>query len=77
MGFVKMNQRGLPVCARCGHVLDPEIEDNCDRYAVIAGEIVCEFCLADHLRDEAQEDPFHVAEALGFPVFDVIRRETA
>lgn len=57
-----------PVCSKCGHMLDPTLEDDCDRYAVIGGEVYCKFCLSDFLRDEMDEAPFFVAERLGFTV---------
>lgn len=63
-----MNRR-YPACSRCGHTLNPKLEDGCDRYARVGGEIYCEYCLQDYLRDEVDEKPFEVAEAVGLDIF--------
>lgn len=62
-----------PTCSHCGHVLNPNIEDGCEKYALINGDIYCEYCLSDYLKDEVDENAFSVAEALRFPVWPVMK----
>ena len=64
--------RKYPVCSHCGHTLNPNLEDGCGKYALIGGEIYCEYCLQDYLKDEVDENPFEVAEAVGLDIFEVM-----
>lgn len=65
-----------PICSQCGHTLNPLFEDGCDRYALVDGEVYCEYCLGDYLHDWVGQDVFGVAEQLGIPVQETIREET-
>lgn len=63
-----MRVRNCPVCAHCGHTLNPHLEDDCEKYYLVGGEIYCKYCFGDYLRDAVEENPELLAELLGVPV---------
>lgn len=64
-----MNRINYPVCAECGHTLNPALEDDCDRYYILpTGESVCAYCFQDWVRNLIEDDPGTVAAALGVPI---------
>ena len=46
-----------PTCSQCDHELNPELEDDCEKYYLVGGEIYCKFCFQDWLRDLVDNDP--------------------
>ena len=53
-----------PVCSQCDHELNPELEDDCEKYYLIGGEIYCKFCFQDWLHDLVDDKPDVLADAL-------------
>lgn len=53
-----------PVCSQCDHVLNPNKEDDCEKYYLIDGEVYCKFCFQDWLHDLVDDDPDVLADAL-------------
>lgn len=53
-----------PVCSQCEHDLNPELEDDCEKYYLVGGEIYCKYCFQDLLKDLVDDDPDVLAEAL-------------
>ena len=44
--------------------MNPELEDDCEKYYLVGGEIYCKFCFQDWLRDLVDNDPDMLADAL-------------
>lgn len=64
-----MTRKTYPVCARCGHTLNPTAEDDCDRVFVLPNrELYCPPCFKDYLLDELDPNMDLFADALGIPV---------
>lgn len=59
-----MRRTKYPICAQCGHTLNPNLEDDCEKYYLIGGEIYCKFCFQDWLHDLVDDDPDVLADAL-------------
>lgn len=53
-----------PVCSQCEHELNPELEDDCEKYYLVGGEIYCKYCFQDWLRDLVEDEPDLLADAL-------------
>ena len=53
-----------PVCSQCGHELNPVLEDDCEKYYLVGGEIYCKYCFQDWLRDLVEDEPDLLADAL-------------
>ena len=53
-----------PTCSQCDHELNQELEDDCEKYYLVGGEIYCKFCFQDWLRDLVDDDPDVLADAL-------------
>lgn len=64
-----MTRKTYPVCAHCGHIMNPAAEDDCDKlYQLSTGELYCGPCFKDYLLDELDGDMDIFADALGVPV---------
>lgn len=64
-----MMRKTYPVCAHCGHTMNPAAEDDCDRlYQLSTGELYCPPCFKDYLLDELDANMDLFADALGIPV---------
>lgn len=61
-----------PICDKCDHILNPNLEDDCDAYYVVGGEKYCQYCFTDWLKEYAEESPEVLAAAL-----NIIRVEVA
>lgn len=59
-----MCRKTFPVCSQCDHVLNPYLEDDCESYYIVGGEIYCKYCFQEWLRDLIDSDPERVASAL-------------
>ena len=57
-----------PSCSQCGHILNPNLEDDCEKYYIINGEIYCQCCFEDWLKDGLYENMDTFAESLGIPM---------
>ena len=53
-----------PVCSQCGHELNPRLEDDCEKYYLVGGEIYCKYCFQDWLKDLVDDDLDVLADAL-------------
>lgn len=53
-----------PVCGQCDHELNPVLEDDCEKYYLVGGEVYCKYCFQDWLKDMIDEDPDSLADAL-------------
>ena len=40
-----------PECSQCTHTLNPVLEDDCEKYYIVDGEIYCKFCFKDYVLD--------------------------
>ena len=66
---MEMRCKVYPVCARCGHPMNPAAEDDCDRlYLLSNGELYCPSCFKDYLLDELDGNMDIFADALSVPV---------
>lgn len=64
-----MMRKTYPMCAHCGHTMNPAAEDDCDRlYQLSTGELCCPPCFKDYLLDELDSNMDLFADALGIPV---------
>ena len=64
----KSRRRQWPVCGKCGHVLNPRLEDDCEKYFLVEGVGYCVYFFGAYLRDEAAAEPERLAQALGVGV---------
>lgn len=60
-----------PKCAKCGIEMNPELYDDVTPGYMVGGEMLCPDCFREWLKDEADENPDVLAEALGIPVVPV------
>lgn len=56
----------LPTCDKCGHTLNPALEDDSDIYWLVNGEKVCLYCMIDYLKELVDSDTEWVSEQLGY-----------
>lgn len=64
-----MTRKTYPVCARCGHPMNPAAEDDCDRmFQLPTGELYCPPCFMEYMKDELESNLDVFADALGYPV---------
>lgn len=54
-----------PVCSQCEHELNPELEDDCEKYYLVGGEIYCKYCFEDYARDWLYENMDDFADLIG------------
>lgn len=67
-------RRNYPSCDKCGHLMNPVIEDDCDKlYLLQTGELYCEPCFKEYLKNMVDDDPDELAGELGIPVLYVER----
>lgn len=60
-----------PKCAKCDIEMNPELYDDVTPGYMVGGEMLCPDCFREWLKDEADENPDVLAEALGIPVIPV------
>lgn len=60
-----------PVCAQCGHTLNPHMEDDCEKYYIVGKEIYCKYCFEDYMKEFLEDNMDEIAEAIGIPVVRV------
>lgn len=60
-----MQRTKFPVCAQCGHTLNPNLEDDCEKYYIVGGEIYCKYCFEDYAKDWLDENMDEFAELIG------------
>lgn len=63
--------RKYPVCSKCGHILNPNLEDDCEKYYLIDGEIYCKFCFEEWIEYKVKDDPDEIAGLLNIPMIYV------
>lgn len=54
-----------PTCSQCDHELNPELEDDCEKYYMVCGEIYCKYCFEDYARDWLDENMDDFADLIG------------
>lgn len=54
-----------PVCSQCEHELNPELEDDSEKYYLVGGEIYCKYCFEDYARDWLDENMDDFADLIG------------
>ena len=60
-----MKRIKYPVCSQCDHELNPVLEDDCEKYYVVSGEIYCKYCFEDYARDWLDENMDDFADLIG------------
>ena len=53
-----------PVCSQCEHELNPELEDDCEKYYLVGGKIYCKYCFQDWVKNQVDKYPDDLADAL-------------
>ena len=53
-----------PVCSQCEHELNPVLEDDCEKYYLVGGNIYCKYCFQDWVKNQVDKYPDDLAEAL-------------
>ena len=66
-----MKQMQYPTCANCGAEINPNRFDDCEKYYMVGGEIMCKVCFKDWLLDWIETNMDDVAELAGVPVVEV------
>ena len=61
-----------PICVKCGHTLNPTLEDDCEKYYLISGEIYCKYCFEEYAKDWLDENMDEFAALLEIPKVEVL-----
>ena len=63
-----MRRIKYPACAKCGHTLNPNLEDDCEKYYLVGGEIYCKYCFEEWAKGWLDENMDEFASFAGIPV---------
>ena len=56
-----------PECSQCTHTLNPVLEDECEKYYIVDGEIYCKFCFKDYVLDWIDTNLDEIAGMMDIP----------
>lgn len=60
-----------PECSQCTRTLNPVLEDDCEKYYIVDGEIYCKFCFKDYVLDWIDTNLDEIAGMMDIPVVRV------
>ena len=66
-----MKRSKFPFCCKCGNEINPVKYDDCEKYYLTDGGIMCKDCFLDDLRDWLESNLDEFAELVGVQVVEV------
>ena len=61
----------FPVCQECGDEINPELYENCDRYFVSNGRVLCRDCFLTESKEYMETETDSFAEMIGAKVVHI------
>ena len=66
-----MKRNKFPFCCKCGNEINPVKYDDCEKYYLTDGRVMCKDCFLDDSRDWLESNLDEFAELVGVPVVEV------